>query len=198
MQQRFFAYGSFSKGQVHHNKIAQLISGEQKAFVQGAVYRLRCGYPVLVPSIDGDLIEGVLYDLEVPESFLFVLDELMGVDLARQEKCLFNRLNVRVDVGGEQITATSYCLNPKKMNSHHKKITGGLWQKDILANPPISHSLEDRQKLYIHKLSQAKGRDILPIKLDLYRELMNLELIVDKGRRLALTPLGKETAFFTQ
>ena len=115
------------------------------------------------------------------------------------EKCFFNRVDVDVQVDNfTQVPAFSYCLNPKKLTSAHKKITGGEWQKDYFRLPPINLTLQDRQKQYIHKLSHSKGRDIVPIKLDLYRELMNMEMIVDKGRRLALTPLGKEAAYFIE
>ena len=199
MQHSFFAYGSFAKGQFHHSKISQLICGEKKAFVKADVYRLRCGFPALVPSNNGDLVEGVVYDLNAPETFWSIIDELLGVDLSRQEKCFFNRKTVEVQVDNfSYVQSQAYCLNHKKMTSAHKKITGGDWMNDLLKRPPITLSLQARQKQYIHKLSKTKGRDIVPIKLDLYRELMNMELIVDKGRRLALTPLGKETAFFTQ
>ena len=68
----------------------------------------------------------------------------------------------------------------------------------MVKQPPIVNLLQDRHKDYIVRLSKTKGRDILPIKLDLYRELLSMELIVDKGRRLALTPLGKEASLFIQ
>lgn len=58
----------------------------------------------------------------------------------------------------------------------------------------IAHELTPRQSTYVKRLSQITGREIVPIDLDLYRELLKLELIIDKGRRLALTKLGKEVA----
>ena len=60
-------------------------------------------------------------------------------------------------------------------------------------DPPVTTQLTEKQITYILKLGAVKGRDIVPINdLTLYRELMKLELIVDKGRRLALSSLGKE------
>lgn len=198
MQYKFFALGSFSRGQIHHSKIAQLIRSEKKAFVKGSAFRLRCGYPALLPG-EGGLIEGTLYELEAPESYFPILDALLQVDMQKPEKSFFQRYEVDIRVDNYSfVRAQTYCLNPKKLTSAHKKITGGEWQKDLLQNPPITMRLQDRQKQYIHKLSRSKGRDIVPIKLDLYRELMNLELIVDKGRRLALTPMGKEAALFME
>lgn len=197
MQFRFFAFGSFAPGLVHYPKVTNLITERKQAFVRGTLYRLRCGYPALIPDPSADLVEGYLYDLRAPESYWAILDELLQVDPLNQEKSFFQRLTVPVQVDNFTTTAAeTYCLNPKKKTKAHKIITGGNWQKDLANNPPAHLSLQERQKQYIHKLSRSKGRDIVPIKLDLYRELMNLELIVDKGRRLALTPLGKETAFF--
>lgn len=56
----------------------------------------------------------------------------------------------------------------------------------------LTESFWERQKSYVQKLGLTLGREIVPIDLPLYRELMNLELIVDKGRRLALSKLGQE------
>ncbi len=62
--------------------------------------------------------------------------------------------------------------------------------------PSVSHfempTLTEKQRLYIQKLGTTTGRKIVPIDLTLYRELMKLNLIEDKGRRVALTKLGTE------
>lgn len=63
--------------------------------------------------------------------------------------------------------------------------------ENLEINPKID-KLSDRQKAYISKLGSCSGREIVPIDIDLYRELMKLEIIVDKGRRLALSKLGHE------
>jgi gamma-glutamylcyclotransferase (GGCT)/AIG2-like uncharacterized protein YtfP len=199
MKFRFFSFGSFSANHVHFPKIKQLITQERQAFVRGAVYRLRCGYPALIPEASGDLIAGRLLELEAPNSLWPILDQLLGYQPTQPQKSLFLRQTVNVQVGNFGLEkADTYCLNPKKRTSAHKKITGGDWQKDLLLHPPVTLRLADRQKDYIHKLSRSRGRDIVPIKLDLYRELTNLDLVVDKGRRLALTPLGKEAACFIE
>ena len=52
--------------------------------------------------------------------------------------------------------------------------------------------LSEKQATYVKRLGKSTSREIVPIDLNLYRELMNLELIVDKGRRLALSKLGLE------
>jgi hypothetical protein len=52
--------------------------------------------------------------------------------------------------------------------------------------------LTEKQIAYIKKLGQTKGRNSVPIDLNLYRDLVKLQLVVDKGRRLALSKLGSE------
>lgn len=199
MHHCFFSYGSFSKGQIHFSKFVNFIQAEKRAFLKGEVYRLRCGYPLVVATESGSWIEGTLYDLEAPESFWPVMDELLGFNPMVPDKSLIQRSEVPVKIDNfAQSTAFTYGINPKKIVAAHKKITDCDWKKDLISRPPVIEGLQERQRDYIKKLSRSKGRDIVPIKLDLYRELMNLEIIVDKGRRLALTPLGKEAVLFTR
>jgi hypothetical protein len=68
----------------------------------------------------------------------------------------------------------------------------GDWKSLLLNQANLLDKLTERQKTYIQRLGASLGREIVPIDLPLYRELMNLELIVDKGRRLALSKLGQE------
>jgi hypothetical protein len=57
----------------------------------------------------------------------------------------------------------------------------------------IAQQLTDKQRSYVLKLGAARARDIVPIQdLNLYRELLKLEMIVDKGRRLALSQFGRQ------
>ncbi len=61
-----------------------------------------------------------------------------------------------------------------------------------LLGEKLKNDLSEKQMDYILRLGKVSGREIVPIDLQLYRELMNLEIIVDKGRRLALSKLGHE------
>lgn len=197
MHHNFFAYGSFSVGQAHFHIISQLIVSQTPGLARGEFYRMRCGYPAMLADEGAPPAEGTLYELEAPGSFWPIFDELLGVDASKPERGFFIRQNVKVSLGNfTQKEAWSYCLNPKKLHQVKGKILQGDWKKDLRSHPPITEKLLPRQRDYILKLHSSKSRDIVPIKLDLYRELLNLELIVDKGRRLALTPLGKETALF--
>lgn len=199
MRYSFFSYGAFAEGQIHFSKFSNLIQSQKRAFVKGDVYRLRCGYPVLSPQAGGDLVEGTLYELDAPESFWAIFDELLGVDLVKPERSFLHRAEVDILVDNySSVKAFTFCLNPKKTTQVVRKIEGGAWLDDMKLKPPIVENLQSRHRDYIYKLSKSKGRDIVPIKLDLYRELLSLEMIVDKGRRLALTPLGKEASLFIQ
>lgn len=197
MSSLIFAYGSFSPGRVHFNKISQLITKQKTGWVRGQVMRLRCGFPALNPLDGQDLIEGQVYELKVPFSYWNILDELLGIDPQKPDRSLWVRQVVDVLVDNfSKLPCQAYCLNTNKRAHLYKKITGGAWQSDLTKNPPITSLLQSRHREYLIKLSRSRGRDIVPIKLDLYRELLNMELIVDKGRRLALTPLGEEAALF--
>jgi hypothetical protein len=78
------------------------------------------------------------------------------------------------------------------MNESSEESTGriSIQLPDICQE--LSRRLTDRQRQYIVKLGHITGRKILPIDLGLYRELMKMQLIEDKGRRVALTKLGSE------
>lgn len=196
MGQNFFAYGSFDEKQVHYPKISQLILAKQEAWTTGEVYRLRCGYPALESLESGALVDGSLLQLSVPETYWTVLDALLGVDQAHS---LFSRERILVRTsGGESVEATTYLLNPLKRDQVLRPIANGQWQQDLQSFPPLVRSLEPQHLDYIRKLSSAKGRELVPYKLDVYRTLMSLEIIKDKGRRPALTSLGQEIGLFIQ
>ncbi len=88
--------------------------------------------------------------------------------------------------------ADVYYFNPAKLPKTATRIPAGDWAHSLKATPPLTKTLTERQLAYVKRLSQVSGREIVPIDLELYRELMKLELVVDKGRRLALSKLGQE------
>jgi len=105
---------------------------------------------------------------------------------------LYHREHVQVQTDTTSKTAIVYFLNEEKLPNTAKYISDGQWEKDLEVFPPIPKVLTERQKNYIQRLGQSSGRDIIPIDLSLYRELMKMELVIDKGRRIALTKLGQE------
>ncbi|MCB0377355.1 MAG: gamma-glutamylcyclotransferase [Bdellovibrionales bacterium] len=196
MRQCLFGYGSFSQGQVHFGPFANLIVSEKPAFVKGEMYRLASGYPVLDLDHPGEVIEGRLLELEAVESFWAIMDTLLGVD-AKTSPFVRTEVQAMTD-NYSKMDAQVYCLNWNRKPKGLKKIPKGDWQKNMAMETPFVDQLETRHRDYLLKLSKSRGREIVPIQLDLYRELLSMELIVDKGRRLALTPLGKEASLFLQ
>lgn len=187
-----FVYGSFSEGMVHYRKISEYVKVSQPAWAKGRVYRLQVGYPVLVT--DGDnRVEGQLLELEAPELLFKILDEFHGFSPISPEKSLYWKSDIKVQLeDGSERDALVYALNPSKLPKSAVLISDGRWKESLQSQPALTQGLSERQISYVKKLGSTTGRDIVPIDLDLYRELMKLDLIVDKGRRLALTKLGRE------
>lgn len=200
---RFFMIGSWTEGMVHFNKLIPYIIASETAYIISTAYRLAVGYPVLVDfpnsveSLELNIkskIAGQLIEIKMDSTLLNVLDFFHGVNLKDFSKGLYHRKECKVFRSyNEEVLAHVYFFNPKKLNKKSQLIKNGDWKQSLQIDPPIIQNLTDRQKDYVLQLGSVKGRDIVPIKdLTLYRELMKLELIVDKGRRLALSPFGKE------
>lgn len=187
-----FIYGSFVDGQVHYRKIQPFVESKTPAKALGSVYRLEVGYPVFLANNQA-LVNGYLVQLAESDSVMPLLDEFHGYNSKNPEKSLFVRTVLTVQLeGGESVSTFVYAINPNRLPKTAKLISDGDWEKDFKSALPITHSLTENQRRYVSKLGASSGRDIVPINLELYRELMNKGLIVDKGRRLALTSLGKE------
>ena len=190
---RFFAIGSWTEGMLHFEKLKNFIVSYETASITGSVYRLPVGFPVFVDQGD-DQITGQLIELKVDQTLISLMDTFHGVHLIDAAKGLHRRVQKTVKkMSGELEPAQVYIFNPKKLSKKAELIPGGFWQDSLANNPPVTTQLTEKQISYVLKLGAVKGRDIVPINdLTLYRELMKLELIVDKGRRLALSSLGKE------
>lgn len=195
---RFFVIGSWTEGMLHFQKLRPFIVSYEQATIEASAYRLPVGFPVLVAVDDengsADQISGQLIELKNDDTLLALMDTLHGVNPVQPGKGLHTRTTVKISKSsGESDEAQVYFFNPKKLSPKAARIEKGIWQDCLNLNPPLTEQLTEKQKTYVLKLGSVKGRDIVPINdLKLYRELMKLELIVDKGRRLALSSLGKE------
>ncbi len=188
----FFIYGSLCHDFVHFNKIQSLVQSHQVAHIAGSCYRTPVGFPVVLDQ-GQDLVPGDLVSLSLSPVMEAFLDEWQGHNPMDPDRSLTQKKIISVSLqNGDSIMATSYFLNPLKKTTQLIKVEGGNWREDLKQNPPLPERLNERQRTYVVKLGACAGRDIIPIDLVLYRELMNLELIVDKGRRLALSKLGQE------
>ena len=190
--QKLFVYGALFEGMVHYSKVEKYVTQKNAAYLKGAMFRLPVGFPAYLEEGE-DLILGQVLHLEMPELVQHLLDEFHGYSLLKPEKSLFYRCTkeVLLDEGGA-LSCEVYALNPGQLPREAIPIDKGAWQQDLQRTPSFLDRLSGRQTDYIRKLGKSKGREIVPIDLNLYRELMSLDLIVDKGRRLALTRLGKE------
>lgn len=188
---KFFLFGSMCTGLVHESLIKDFIKEKVNAFTRGTAYKLKVGFPVFVE--DGmDHLAGELVSVVASDVLVGLLDEFHGYRRDDESKSLYFRreIDVQTEFGSEK--AWAYVINPKKLTKEAKVISGQMWRQDLAQEVPLTERLTDRQKTYIKRLGASTGREIVPIDLGLYRELMSLELIVDKGRRLALSKLGHE------
>jgi gamma-glutamylcyclotransferase (GGCT)/AIG2-like uncharacterized protein YtfP len=194
-EMKLFVYGSLSEGLVHFNKIQDFIDSSELATTRAAVYRLKVGYPVLLENGE-DLVSGQLLTLRTTDFLVNLLDEFHGFSKLEEDKSLYFRREMTVQTVTGPEVAWAYVLNPKKLPKTATLIIGGDWKAALEAHPPLTGQLTERQRTYIQRLGNSTGREIVPIDLPLYRELMNLEMIVDKGRRLALSKTGQEVFRF--
>ncbi|NUM59695.1 MAG: gamma-glutamylcyclotransferase [Bdellovibrionaceae bacterium] len=187
----FFLIGALAEGMSLFKKIQPFVEATESAVYTGSAYRLRLGFPVL--SKEGqDAIQGTLAHFRSSEIIVNVMDELMGFNPQDPEQSLNLRETVVVETSHGMKEVFIYFINLKKHSSQLKRIEDGDWQKSLREMPAIPQKLSEKQKNYIQRLGLSSGREIVPIDLSLYRELMNLELVIDKGRRIALTKLGQE------
>ncbi|MEQ1877452.1 MAG: gamma-glutamylcyclotransferase family protein [Bdellovibrionia bacterium] len=192
-EETLFVYGSLTQGMVHYSRIAGHIENQAPAAAQGSVYRLEVGFPVFVNQ-GTTPVSGILLTLKPNEVLGKLLDEFHGFSAIQPDQSLFLKTPIEVRIEGreEPVQTKTYGMNPAKLPRTAVLIGDGDWMKSLSERAPMTQGLTTNQKTYIQRLGRSTGRDIVPINLDLYRELMNKGLIVDKGRRLALTALGQE------
>lgn len=192
MTEKFFVYGSYCAGYCQAKKLDSWKLSSEPAQVLGTAYKDSFGYPVVF-SDGTDNIEGELIDVNMDATQMAYLDEMMGFNPLYPDQSLFFRQESNIKTADTFVKAWVYFANPAQWNlSGAQKIESGLWKQNLQQQVALPETLSEKQKSYILKLGNCTGRDVVRIDLALYRELMNLELILDKGRRLALTKKGQE------
>ena len=200
----FFMIGSWAEGMFHFQKIKSHVLTVSPGQIHARIFRLPVGYPILIenPQLDQEahrneqfnqsLIDGQILEISVDDTLLALLDSFHGVHPTDPTKSLFYRKTLTVADGATKELSV-YMMNPAKLPKNSVEISGSCWRKSLTETPPLPATLSERQKEIVRQLGNVKGRDVVLVKdLTLYRDLMKLELIVDKGRRLALSPLGKD------
>ncbi len=194
----FFMIGSWTEGMFHFQKIQPYVRSVSPGQIHARIYRLPVGYPVILEHNEDSAtnefqpIDGQILEVSVDETLLALLDSFHGVHPTDSTKSLFYRKKLTA-VNSAMQELDVYLMNPTKLPKNSVEISGLCWRKSLLESPPLPMTLSEKQKDIVRQLGNVKGRDVVLVKdLTLYRDLMKLELIVDKGRRLALSPLGKD------
>ncbi len=196
MRDLLFVYGSFSEGMVHYGRIASVIEKSEPCTVFGTIFRLPVGFPAFHAQ-GAQKIEGHLIRLLKPEVTIPLLDQFHGYSQVDLDKSVFHRLMTEAETAsGEKLLTQVYSVNLKRLSPRAEVVMDGDWKKSLNEKPTLTERLTVKQRSYVVKLGKSSGRDIVPIDLNLYRELLKLELVVDKGRRLALTALGQDVFKF--
>lgn len=190
--ENLFAYGPWCQGGCQFRFLEPYIESLRDAYLIGRCLRTDLGYPVYLE--DGtDRVTGQVVTLRGPEVLWQLLEEFHGVHPNEPTLGLFlRRQKEAIDVAtGLMTPVLVYTVSANRRGPGWTAVPAGDWR----ATPqpvPLPDRMSDRQKAYIKRLGQTTSREIVPIDLELYRELIKLQLIVDKGRRLALSPLGKD------
>jgi hypothetical protein len=192
-EMKLFVCGSLCQGFTHFKLLESFVTDVVQAVAKGAAYRLKVGYPVFSRAGE-DRVPGQLLTVRSESSLLWtLLDEFHGVSFLDPRKSLHFRERIEVHTEEGRIEqAMVYSVNMAQLPSTARLILGGNWSANLVEEPPLTEKLTQKQIGYIQRLGRVAGREIIPVELPIYRELMNLEIIVDKGRRLALSKFGHE------
>jgi hypothetical protein len=198
LSRAFFVFGDLGFGLVQLEKFLKLGAEpirRSPAILTSDVVRLPSG--LMVAAQGQARIKGEVIWLEALPSAWAFLEEWHGVNRADAAAGLCELVSTTALVGADGAVGTPtacelFRLLEARIPVSARRVEDGDWQASHLGRPPLCQSLTPRQREYIRKLSLCSGRDVVPIDLNLYRELLRLEVAVDKGRRLALTSLGHE------
>lgn len=190
--QHLFLYGSWFPGHVHFPLIENHVLHYRPATVEGSVYRARIGFPLFVNE-GRDRVPGAVVQVSAPETLFLLLDEFHGVNKLNPLESFFERVTLSArDESGDSSPVLVYAMPKHRLSAAFPRIPGGDWPRDLQVRPDLVSQLSERHRLYLQRLGASNGRENVPQDLSLYRELLKLELIVDRGRRVGLSKLGQE------
>ena len=190
MIDKLFIYGSLGEGMIHHKVIKDSIVRCIPAEIRGSAYRLNVGYPVYLNEGDG-VVKGYLVELKPSEILAAMLDEFYGVNHRQPNRSVHERMFTQVLVDNSMLEAQVYALRPKKLPKDAVLITDGNWEADFDSQKPLEDRFSEEEIQYIEKIGKTTGREVIPYT-PMTRQLEKQGIVVDKGRRPALTPYGKE------
>lgn len=193
-EEKFFICGSFSEGYIHYSLIKNFITSVKESSVRGSAYRNKVGFPSLVEA-GNDLVPGHLVTVEASELLFKIMDEFYGLNIGTP---LYMKKKIAVMTAEGFVDAWAYVLPTEQLPAEWSYIPEGNWIEFLKKNPALPEKLTEKQKGYVVKLGKASGRNMIPMDYTTYRELLSLEIIVDKGRRFALSKLGHEVFRYLQ
>lgn len=190
MIQKLFIYGSLCEGMIHHGIIRDAIKSCEPAQIKGSIYRLDVGYPVYL--LEGEsVVKGYVVELQASEILASILDEFHGINIKQPNRSIYEREFVQALIGSSMEEVQVYALRPKKLPKNAVKIETGDWELDFSSQDPLSARFDEEEIAYIEKIGKTTGREVIPYTT-MTRQLEKKGLVIDKGRRPALTPYGKE------
>lgn len=192
-----FVYGAMYRENLRPLFFSAPMHEKTPASLRAKLYRLQSGiHGAVLSQQEAVPILGELLVLSAPDFLLQTLDVFFGYNSQFPQKSLFIRQEVSVSsIEGNTVQAWTYLLSDFAL-AGAKPVPSGDWARDVKERPALLDTLTPKQRAYVCKLGVRSGREIVPIDMNLYRELLKLELVVDKGRRLALSKLGQEVFQF--
>lgn len=185
-----FIYGSLCQGMVHHKLIRDSVLSIEPAEARGSVYRLPVGYPVFVAD-QKSTVKGYLVQLRPSEILAVLLDEFYMVNERQPTRSLHERISVPVLVKQRMLEAQVYSLRPKKLPKEAVWIADGDWERDFAQQTPLAERFSPEEIEYIAMIGKTTGREVIPYTA-MTRQLEKQGIVIDKGRRPALTAYGRE------
>ena len=107
--ERLFIYGSLAPGRPNHDVLKDIPGSWEPASLKGKLldkgWGATLGYPGIIPSDEGEEVQGFLFASEYLSEHWSMLDEYEGTG--------YKRITVQVKAeSGEKIEAYVYALNP--------------------------------------------------------------------------------------
>ncbi len=191
--QKYFLYGFLNEDSL--KAMGLTLRSRASAKIRGTLFCLPAGFPVYVA--DGDeAIQGMAVEFEQTSEAMQVLDRFHHFFAETPNRSYYIRSIAEVSGEFGADVAHVYGLALNKVPKGARRIPQGDWPRHRLENPALLEALSLDEQTLLRKIGARRSAGRTPVPLSIYRHFAALGLIVDNGRRLALTPLGREVYRF--